>query len=118
MQIFSAIIARKKGARVKRGREVSGSERLADQRDLPAYAIAEAAHCLRIPVATLRSWVRPRIYRTEPNRKHFKPLITLPDSRLGALSFVNLVEAHVLQVVEGGEAGAEVVEGELAAELA
>jgi len=71
----------------------------ADTRELPAYGLAEAAHYLRMPVATLRSWVRGRFYPTESGRRFFKPLITLPDPALPSLSFVNLVEAHVLDAI-------------------
>lgn len=71
----------------------------ADPRELPAYGIAEAAHYLQIPLATLRSWVRGRYYPTEAGRKYFKPVISLPDSEVGSLSFVNLVEAHVLDAI-------------------
>jgi len=70
-----------------------------DPRELPAYGLAEAAHYLRIPVATLRSWVCGRFYPTEGGRRFFKPLIELPDPKLAALSFVNLVEAHVLDAI-------------------
>ena len=66
---------------------------------MPAYGISEAAHYLRIPLATLRSWVRGRFYPTEAGQKHFKPIISLPDPKLAALSFVNLVEAHVLDAI-------------------
>lgn len=72
---------------------------LADPRELPAYGIAEASHYLRIPVATLRSWVRGRHYPTEAGRKYFRPVLSLPDRDLGSLSFVNLVEAHVLDAI-------------------
>ena len=70
-----------------------------DPREMPAYGITEAAHYLRIPIATLRSWVRGRYYPTEAGRRHFKPVIELPDPKFGALSFVNLVEAHVLDAI-------------------
>jgi uncharacterized protein (DUF433 family) len=70
-----------------------------DPRELPAYSIAEAAHYLRIPLATLRSWVRGRHYPTEHGRKFFKPVIELPDPNLPSLSFVNLVEAHILDAI-------------------
>jgi hypothetical protein len=72
-----------------------------DLRELPAYSIAEAAHYLRIPIATLRSWVRGRHYPTEAGEKFFKPVIDLPDPNLASLSFVNLVEAHVLDAIRG-----------------
>lgn len=70
-----------------------------DPRALPAYGFAEAAHYLRIPLATLRSWVRGRHYHTEGGRKFFKPVLELPDPDLPALSFLNLVEAHVLDAI-------------------
>lgn len=70
-----------------------------DPRELPAYGFVEAAHYLRIPLATLRSWVRGRHYPTESGKKFFKPVIELPDPNLPSLSFVNLVEAHVLDAI-------------------
>ena len=70
-----------------------------DLREMPAYSFAEAAHYLRIPLATLRSWVRGRYYPTDTGRKFFKPVIELPDPNLPSLSFVNLVEAHVLDAI-------------------
>jgi hypothetical protein len=66
---------------------------------LPSYGITEAAHYLRLPTATLRSWLRGRYYPTESGRKYFKPVIDLPDPELASLSFVNLVEAHVLDAI-------------------
>lgn len=70
-----------------------------DPREMPAYSLAEASHYLRVPLATLRSWVRGRYYPTEHGRKFFKPLIKLPDRNLASLSFVNLVETHVLDAI-------------------
>ena len=68
-------------------------------REMPTHGVGEAAHNLRIPVATLRSWVRGRYYPTGRGRRFFKPLIKLPDPNLASLSFVNLVEAHVLDAI-------------------
>lgn len=70
-----------------------------DSRELPAYALSEAAHYLRIPLATLRSWVRGRHYPTEGGKRFFKPVIELPDPKLPSLSFVNLIEVHVLDAI-------------------
>ena len=70
-----------------------------EPREMAAYSISEASHYLRIPVATLRSWVRGRYYPTEHGRSFFEPLIELPDANLASLSFVNLVEAHVLDAI-------------------
>ena len=70
-----------------------------DPRELPAYSIPEGAHYLRIPVATLRSWVLGRYYPTESGPRFFEPIIDLPDQHRGVLSFINLVEAHVLAAI-------------------
>jgi len=74
-------------------------DRNGDPRRLPAYGISETAHYLRIPRATLRSWVLGRYYPTERGRTFFKPIITPPDRDGPLLSFVNLVEAHVLDAI-------------------
>ena len=70
-----------------------------DPRELPTYSIPEAAHYLRIPRATLRSWVVGRYYPTESGNKFFEPIITLPDKDRISLSFINLIEAHVLDAI-------------------
>ena len=59
----------------------------------PAYPIAEAAHYLNLPVSTLRAWCLGQGGR---RTRRFQSVIKLdaPDRR--ALSFLNLVEAHVL----------------------
>ncbi len=68
-------------------------------REQPTYTIAEAAHYLRIPPATLRSWVCGRAYPVKRGKGFFKPVITLPTAENHLLSFVNLVEAHVLDAI-------------------
>jgi len=67
-----------------------------DPREMPAYGIPLAAHYLRIPAATVRSWVVGRNYETGDGTKWFEPLIALPDPDRRLLSFFNLAEAHVL----------------------
>ena len=64
-----------------------------------AYSITEASRYLSIPTATLRSWVAGRKYPTDSGIKFFSPLILLPDDARAGLSFVNLVEAHVLDAI-------------------
>lgn len=64
-----------------------------------AYSITEASRYLSIPTATLRSWVVGRKYPTDSGIKFFSPLILLPDDARAGLSFVNLVEAHVLDAI-------------------
>lgn len=71
----------------------------ADPRDLPAYSLSEAAHYLRIPRSTLRAWVAGQAYRTNGRTRFFKPIIALPTRHPARLSFVNLVESHVLDAI-------------------
>ena len=68
-------------------------------RDIPAYGLSEASHYLGIPKATLRSWVLGRHYPIEAGKQFFRPIIELPDKEKRLLSFVNLVEAHVLEAI-------------------
>jgi uncharacterized protein (DUF433 family) len=66
-------------------------------RRTPAYTFAEAAHYLNIPASTLRVWCLGRTYPSaDKQRAPLRPLFT-KDGRPGeGLSFLNLVEAHVL----------------------
>src|SRR5262245_1298631 len=52
-----------------------------DAREVPTYRIPEAAHYLRIPKATLSSWVVGRNYPTARGQRRFKPLITIADPK-------------------------------------
>ncbi len=65
----------------------------------PAYAVGEAAHYLHMPEETLRSWVVGRLYPAGGRSKRSRPLIHLDDPRGKYLSFINLVEAHVLAAI-------------------
>jgi hypothetical protein len=70
-----------------------------DVRELPAYGIAEAAQYLLVPRATLRSWVVGMSYGSDGERRFFKPVIQPAATSPVALSFINLVEAHVLAAI-------------------
>jgi uncharacterized protein (DUF433 family) len=70
--------------------------RFTDPREMPAYGTREAANYLRIPPATLKSWVLGRDYKTNAGTQRFQPVIALPDPALPLLSFYNLAEAHML----------------------
>jgi uncharacterized protein (DUF433 family) len=70
-----------------------------DLRLSPAYPVAEAAHFLRMPESTLRSWVLGRSYPVAGHSNRSRPVITLDDPRRQYLSFINLVEAHVLAAI-------------------
>lgn len=73
-----------------------------DLRDQPAYGMAEAARYLKLPAATLHSWVAGRSYPTGEGRGSFAPLIHPPVRRPPALTFWNLIEAHVLRSLRLG----------------
>jgi uncharacterized protein (DUF433 family) len=70
-----------------------------DPRLVPAYSVVEAAHYLRMPEETLRSWVVGRLYPVAGQSKRSRPLIHLDEPKKQYLSFINLVEAHVLAAI-------------------
>ena len=70
-----------------------------DTRNLPAYSYKEAEKYLHIPKDTIRSWVKGRTYETKQGKRFSEPLIELPQPDAKALSFTNLVEAHVLRAI-------------------
>jgi uncharacterized protein (DUF433 family) len=76
---------------------ISRTKGAAVDRDLAAYTAAEAARYVRLPVATLRSWVLGRRYPTAGGGAEFPPLIRPVSQRPPLLSFSNLIEAHVLR---------------------
>lgn len=63
----------------------------------PRYGLAEAARYIPgLSRSTLRSWALGRTYPVRHGRETFEPVIELPDPQDQKLSFINLVEAHVL----------------------
>jgi uncharacterized protein (DUF433 family) len=62
-------------------------------RRTPAYSFGEAAHYLSMPTATLRAWC---VGQKQGNKRDFVRLIALDGETREGLSFLNLVEAHVL----------------------
>jgi uncharacterized protein (DUF433 family) len=70
-----------------------------DPRGLPAYTVADAARYVRIPPATLRSWIVGRQYPRQDGTGAFEPLIRPAGPQGVRLSFTNLVEAHVLRAL-------------------
>ena len=77
----------------------------ADLRDQPAYGLAEAARYLKLPSATLRSWVAGRSYPRAEGQGRFAPLIHPPAREPTQLSFWNLIEAHVLRALRTDASG-------------
>lgn len=70
-----------------------------DIRNQPAYGPAEAARYLRLPAATLRSWLVGRVYPKGDSQATFHPLIRPAAQQPLQLSFYNLIEAHVLRAL-------------------
>jgi len=66
-----------------------------DIKEIPAYNILQASSYLKIPRETLRRWVRGQAFPSSGGYV-FKPVIQLPDKDRPLLSFMNLMEAHVL----------------------
>lgn len=63
----------------------------------PRYGTAEAARLIPgLSRSTLRSWVMGRPYSVKAGVRDFEPVIDLPIPGTPMLSFVNLVEAHIL----------------------
>jgi uncharacterized protein (DUF433 family) len=71
----------------------------ADPREMPAYGIAEAAHYLSIPEATVRSWVSGRTFPGKGGPRRSLGIIAPADREHGLLSFINLLEVHVLGAI-------------------
>lgn len=82
---------------------------MSDIRNQPAYGPAEAARYLRLPAATLRTWLVGRNYPRGDKQATFQPLIKPAGHQPLQLSFYNLIEAHVLRALrtEHGVALAE-----------
>jgi uncharacterized protein (DUF433 family) len=70
-----------------------------DKRELPAYQIVEASHYLGIPKSTVRSWVVGYPYQTKGGKSYFRPIITPASKDPLLLSFINLVEVHILSAI-------------------
>ena len=70
-----------------------------DVLEVPTYSLPEAAHYVRIPAATLRSWVIGQSYPTEQGEKWARTLIFIADREHRLMSFINLVEVHVLDAI-------------------
>ena len=65
---------------------------------LPAYSIAAAARFVDSSTSTLRAWFRGRSYKVGGKSRHTSPI--LPTSTQGnPISFIDLIEAHVLTLV-------------------
>ncbi|MBN8554092.1 MAG: DUF433 domain-containing protein [Deltaproteobacteria bacterium] len=62
-----------------------------------AYTPTEAAHYLRVPISTLRTWIFGQDYKASSgNARRMRAVIKIADGEAKLLSFYNLVEIHVL----------------------
>lgn len=70
-------------------------------REMPLYPVELAAKMLLLPLSTLKAWVFGAVWRDRKadRIRHFEPLIIPPENDERMLSFVNLVEAHVLKSI-------------------
>ena len=68
-----------------------GISRTTDPREMPAYTVPEAAHYLGLPASTVRYW--------SAGRNSYKALITTAEKHPIILSFLNLVELHLLAAI-------------------
>jgi uncharacterized protein (DUF433 family) len=69
-------------------------------RRTPAYPFGEAAHYLGLPTSTLRSWCVGQGYlSTKGKPMRFRHVIDLDGAPSEGLSFLNMVEAHVLTAI-------------------
>ncbi|MEX2491296.1 MAG: DUF433 domain-containing protein [Nitrospirales bacterium] len=70
-----------------------------DPREIPTYTLSEAAQYLRIPRTTIRDWVTGRSLQKETITRRSQPIIPVPKSTPRLLSFINLVEVHILDAI-------------------
>ena len=67
--------------------------------NVPAYSVSDAARYLHIPLPTLRSWLQGRTYQTKTGQRTCEPIIQRPSADTAQMSFINLIEAHVLRIL-------------------
>lgn len=67
-----------------------------DPREVAAYRVSDAALYLRVPENTIRAWAFGRSRPHAAASRRAKPVIAAADPKQHLLSFVNVVEIHVL----------------------
>jgi uncharacterized protein (DUF433 family) len=70
-----------------------------DLREAPSYQMKEAAHYLSIPYSTVRAWTVGMTYGTRYKKRRFQPVIEPASKDPIMLSFMNLVELHILDAL-------------------
>ena len=69
---------------------------------MPAYPLAEAARYLHAKPSTLHAWLHGQAYRVGQERRWSKAVLASVRSKGEPLSFLDLVEAHVLLSIRNG----------------
>ncbi|MDJ1184372.1 DUF433 domain-containing protein [Roseofilum casamattae] len=70
-----------------------------DPREIPNYSAGDAARYLNIPVSTIRSWTVGSRYRVTQGHRKFEPVIVTKHRKPLRLTFINLIEIHVLRAI-------------------
>lgn len=84
---------------VSSARQASSRARILDPRETPAYSLSEAARYLKIPRRTVHNWVYGHAYGTRGGVRKALPLVDAADRDAYLLSFVNMLELHVLDAI-------------------
>lgn len=75
------------------------TDSIADPRDMPRYSVPEVAAYVRVKPRTLSTWIRGRSYPAAEGAKESPAVIVRPSDQDPRLSYNNLVEAYVLNVL-------------------
>lgn len=70
-----------------------------DPREIPAYTMVEAARYLRVPEQTVRNWALGRSWSRQGKPVQVRAVIQAADMQRRMLSFVNMIELHVLDSI-------------------
>ena len=70
-----------------------------DPRYIPNYSAGNAARYLNIPYSTIRSWTVGYNYKVTDGKKDFEPIISVEIKKPLRLTFINLIEIHVLRAI-------------------
>ncbi len=66
---------------------------------LPAYSLASVSRLINAKPSTLRAWFRGRNYEVKGERRTSAPVLPTKSGSGEPLSFIDLVEAHVFQLI-------------------
>jgi uncharacterized protein (DUF433 family) len=69
---------------------------------LPVYPLAQVARIVGSNAGTLQTWIRGRTYVSGGEKRRTKPMLGSSSQPRSALTFLDLVEAHMLHLVRKG----------------